>query len=395
MDGFLDSLMVVRNAKTHRFSSYDTSGRNKDCWTIPAGETRILADIEGPGKITHIWMTQGSEDSEFLRKVLLRFYWDDEQEPSVLAPLGDFFCLGHGMVNSFQNLFFTSSTAKESENKFGHFTALNCYLPMPFNKRARVELVNESDAEHFQYFYIDYESYDTPFADDIAYFHACFKRENPTNGWGHEISMNTPVADIVNLTDKDNYLLLEAAGEGHVVGFNLSVTNMQHFLKKPHERSWWGEGDDMFFIDGESWPPSLHGTGSEDFLNQAFGMQPNAYLYNGSSIFEHETEGYQTSYVFYPTNPVRFKKSIRVSIEHGHANQLSNEYSSVAYWYQKEPHLTFGIVPVRQRLPLLRTFTRPEGSQTDPMPTVLNDEMLEHKKTWAEHYATKETKGFY
>ena len=86
----------------------------------------------------------------------------------------------------------------------------------------------------------------------------------------------------------------------------------------------------MIFIDDEPWPPSIHGTGSEDFLNQAFGMQKNAYLYNGSSIYGHETEGYQCSYVFYPTNPIRFSKSVRASIEHGHANHLSNEYSSVA-----------------------------------------------------------------
>jgi hypothetical protein len=199
----------------------------------------------------------------------------------------------------------------------------------------------------------------------------------------------------VNLWDKDNYLLVDAKGEGHLVGFNLSVTNLRHFLKNPHERTWWGEGDEMIFVDGEPWPPSLHGTGSEDFLNQAFGMQPNAYLFNGSTIYEHETEGYQSSYVFYAANPVRFTRSIRASIEHGHANQYTNEYSSVAYWYQKEPHVPFGIVPVRQRLPLVRTFAFQEGSRTDAQGVELNEERREKKALWADKYATKKEKGFY
>ncbi len=390
MNDIFDNLTRVKQARTKRCSSWDVTGRNMDAWIIPKGETRVLADIKGPGKITHIWMTQGNDDTEFLRKILLRFYWDGEENPSILVPLGDFFCLGHGMVNSFQSLFFTASTGQQSRNKFGHFVALNCYLPMPFNKSARVELVNETEFDHYQYFYIDYETYDSPLEDDVAYLHACFRRENPTNGWAHEITANAKPANIINDTDKDNYLLMEAEGEGHLVGFNLSVTNLQHFVKRPHERTWWGEGDEMIFIDGEEWPPSIHGTGSEDFLNQAFGMQPNAYLYNGSSIYEHETEGYQTSYVFYVTNPVRFTKSVRASIEHGHGNHLSNEYSSVAYWYQKEPHKKFGIIPVRQRVPLVRTFAFPEGSKTDPIPVELNEEMKEMKKLWEEKYKTKE-----
>jgi hypothetical protein len=340
-------------------------------------------------------MTQGNEDCEFLRRIVLKFYWDDETQPSILVPLGDFFCLGHGMVNSFQSLFFTASAAAESKNRFGRFVALNCYLPMPFRKAARVELVNDTEHDHYQYFYIDYELTDAPLEEDVAYLHACFRRENPTTGWGDEISMNTPVADAVNLGDEDNYLLVDAKGEGHLIGFNLSITNLRHFLKNPHERVWWGEGDEMIFVDGEPWPPSLHGTGSEDFLNQAFGMQPNAYLFNGSTIFEHETEGYQSSYVFYAANPVRFTTSIRASIEHGHANQYTNEYSSVAYWYQKEPHVPFGIVPVRQRLPLVRTFVFQEGSCTDPKPVEINEERQAKKALWVEKYATKQEKGFY
>ena len=151
----------------------------------------------------------------------------------------------------------------------------------------------------------------------------------------------------------------------------------------------------MIFIDGEPWPPSLHGTGSEDALNQAYGMQPNAYLFNGSSIYEEYTGGYQTSYVFYASNPVIFTRSIKASFDHGHGNHLSNEYASVAYWYQKEPHQAFDILPVMQRLPLIRSFSCPEGRQTDPTPLTLTDEMQAMKRQWQETYADGKKDGFY
>ncbi|MDW7655964.1 MAG: DUF2961 domain-containing protein [Bacillota bacterium] len=204
-----------------------------------------------------------------------------------------------------------------------------------------------------------------------------------------------PPANIANLTDKDNFSILDAEGEGHFIGFNLSVTNLQTKLKNPNKRTWWGEGDEMIFIDGEQWPPSLHGTGSEDALNQAYGMQPNAYLFNGSSIYEDHTNGYQTSYVFYVTNTVRFSSSIRASIEHGHGNHLSNEYSSVAYWYQKEPHKKFNILPVEQRLPLLLKFTFQAGSATHSISDELNDEMKAMKEQWQTEYADGKMEGDY
>ena len=393
MHDFLGHLTHIKKARTRRVSSWDTSGRNSDAWRIEPGERKVLAEIAGPGQINHIWMTQGSPDPDIFRKVVLSFTWDGEENPSVQVPLGDFFCLGHSIVNSFQSLLFTASTSRN--NCFGGTVALNCYLPMPFGRSARVEVHNESGDTYWQYFYIDYEVYDQKGTEDIACFHACFNRENPTAGWGHEITVNTPQANVANLDDRDNYLLLDAAGEGHFIGFNLSVTNLQTQLKNPHERTWWGEGDEMIFIDGEPWPPSLHGTGSEDALNQAYGMQPNAYLYNGSSIYEGNTEGYQTSYVFYVTHPVHFTTSIRASIEHGHGNHLSNEYASVAYWYQREPHKTFGILPVRQRLPLVRSFAFPEGSRTTPTPFDMNDEMKAMKQQWQAAYANGEKDGPY
>jgi hypothetical protein len=377
-NNFLLNLPNIKKAKTSRCSSWDTSGRNADRWLIKAGETKVLADIKGAGSITHIWMTQYGKG--VYRNMVLKMYWDGEKNPSVLAPLGDFFCLGNNVVNSFESLPFTASA--RCNNSLHDGVALNCYLPMPFNKSARIEVTNEGSIDYGQYFYINYEQYEKKLTDDIAYFHAQFRRENPCDGWGHEIEVNTSKANIINkgrLAWDNNYVILDAKGEGHYIGCNLSVSNFQG--------TWWGEGDDMIWIDGYKWPPDLHGTGSEDYFNQAWGMQDNAYLMNGSSIYEKNTEGYQTSYVFHLTNPVRFRKSIKATIEHGHGNHLSNEMSSVAYWYQKEPHKKFGILPVKKRQPVKRIkggdWIIDKSIQTPQKKIILNPEMKKMKKAWA------------
>jgi len=379
--GLLSSLTRVKNAKTLRASSWDVSGRNGDNWRIAPGETKVLADLKGPGCITHIWMTQGGQWT--YRDVVIKMYWDGEKNPSVLAPLGDFFCLGHCIVNSFQSLPFTASAHGGRHNHFGANAALNCYLQMPFNRSARVEVTNEGKVPYGQYFYFDYELYDQPLGDDVAYLHAQFLRENPADGWGHEIPVNVPEANIANkekLAWDTNYVILEAEGRGHYIGCNLSVANFQG--------TWWGEGDDMIWVDGYKWPPDLHGTGSEDYLNQAWGMQPNAFLFNGSSIYESNTGGYQTSYVFHLTNPVHFKREVKVTIEHGHGNHLANDVSSVAYWYQIEPHKKFGILPVAKRRPVMRVkdgdWIKDKKNQTPQRKIVLNAEMKKMKKQWKE-----------
>ena len=337
-----DHLATLAGGRTGRVSSWDTSGRNQDRWLLAPGETRVLADLEGPGVLTHFWFTQRNH----YRECLLRITWDDAASPSVLVPLGDFFGLGHGIVNSYQSALFTAST--NSNNHFNEGCALNSYVPMPFRKRALVELVNESGEEHLQYFYIDHERLAQP-RDEAGYLHAEFRRTNPFGGWGHEIRVNTPESNVVNREREawdNNYVILDTRGRGHYLGCNLSVTNFQG--------TWWGEGDDMIWVDGYRWPPDLHGTGSEDYLNQAWGMQDNAFLRNGSSIFEHHTAGYQTSYVLHLENPVRFRKEIKVTIEHGHGNHLANEMASTAYWYAAEPTAAAAPPPVAARLPVLR-----------------------------------------
>ena len=362
------------NTKTRRFSSWDTSGRNGDSWKIEPGASVVLADIEGPGAITHIWMTQAGH----YRDCLLKITWDNAKKPSVLVPLGDFFCLGHEMVNSFQSLLFAASTAKN--NQFNQGCALNSYALMPFAERAVVELINESAEPHWQYFYIDYEIYDTK-PQEAGYFHAEFRRANPFGGWGHEITVNTPEANIVNKAKtawENNYVILQTKGRGHYLGCNLSVTNFQG--------NWWGEGDDMIWVDGYKWPPDLHGTGSEDYLNQAWGMQPNAFLRNGSSIFEGDTGGYQTSYVFHIENPVRFEKEIKVTIEHGHGNHLANEMSSVAYWYGAAPVAACTPPTAPKRRAVTRdnrgAWLYDKTSQVPGKKITPNPEMLRMKARW-------------
>lgn len=368
-------LSILRNGRSGRCSSWDRTGRNNDAWDIGPGESRILADIKGPGAITHIWMTQCNH----YRECLLKITWDNAKQPSVLVPLGDFFCLGHGIVNSFQSMLFTASTA--SNNQFNQGCALNCYARMPFGERAVIELVNESSESHRQYFYIDYETFDEP-EPDFGYFHAEFRRANRFGGWGPEIRVNSHESNIVNksrLAWKNNYIILETQGKGHYIGCNLSVTNFHG--------GWWGEGDDMIWVDGYKWPPDLHGTGSEDYLNQAWKMQTNAFLRNGSSIHECHTHGYQTSYVLHIENPILFEKEIKVTIEHGHGNHLANEMSSVAYWYARSPATAIVPPAVSQRLPVLRDNQGQwlfDKKNECPGPAIeLNGEMKRMKARWA------------
>jgi hypothetical protein len=376
----LQQLYKIKNGNTKRFSSWDITGRNHDAWTVPAGKSAVLADIKGPGIITHIWMTQRNH----YRECLLKITWDNAKHPSVLCPLGDFFGLGHGLVNSYQSMLFTAST--RNNNQFNQGCALNCYAPMPFRERAVVELINQSKENHGQYFYVDYETLETP-EDNNGYFHAEFRRTNPFGGWGHEITVNHPEANIVNtekLAWEHNYVILETKGRGHYLGCNLSVTNFQG--------TWWGEGDDMIWVDGYKWPPDLHGTGSEDFLNQAWGMQDNAFLRNGSSIYENNTKGYQTSYIFHPENPVRFQKDIKVTIEHGHGNHLANEMSSTAYWYAEQPAQVAEPPPVAKRMPVLRDnqnhWLYDKNNQCPGPKIKLNAEMRKMKRDWARKHKT-------
>lgn len=354
--GPLAGLACLRDARSKRESSWDRTGRNKDCVAVPKGKTRTVARLKGPGCIRHIWITIScNKDPLYLRKVLFRIFWDGEKHPSVEVPIGDFFGVGHAVAAHFVSLPLNMVAKPGRGNQAG----MNCYFPMPFNRSARVEVENQCEAQvEAFYYYIDYEVYEEKLA-DVAYFHAQWRRENPCKKVAYPKKKGQLQADSsteVNLDGRENYVILDAKGRGHYVGCVLSVDNTEAF----HQNyGWFGEGDDMIFVDGEGWPPSLHGTGTEDYFCAAWGFPCGAYAgpYHGVSLAGdvEEWSGKWSVYRFQIEDPVHFRKSLKVTIEHGHANDQGNDYASVAYWYQLEPHKVFPrMLPVMKRLPTER-----------------------------------------
>lgn len=354
--GVLSGLTIARDFIPARASSWDTSGRNGDAWRIEPGETKVLADLEGPGVISHIWFTIASADNLYLRRLLLRMYWDGEETPSVEVPVGDFFGLGHNRVFSYECAPFSCSA--HTNGTKGGGCAMNCWLQMPFRKNARIEIVNQQEEEAVRsfYFYIDWQKH-PQLSDDVLYLHASWRRENPTDGWtgpgsfprSNAITQRERGPEGINLSDEGNFLILEAEGRGHYIGANFSIDHMA--------KGWWGEGDDMIFVDRDGervWPPDMHGTGSEDYLCHAWGMQRNTGLYHGMPWVENEEKyndlGKCCVYRYHIVDPIPFQKNIRVSIEHGHANDRCDDWSCTAYWYQSEPHKPYE--------PMLEPFLR-------------------------------------
>jgi len=345
----LEKLGRPQGYVSKRVSSYDRSGGNKDSLTIEPGATAVLAEIQGPGAVHHIWVTIAAE-AFYGRKIVLRAYWDGEEVPSIEAPIGDFFGVGHGLNRNLTSL----PIACSSEGR-----ARNCYWSMPFRKSARITVTNEGAVPvPAFYYYVDYRLLQSLPA-DAPTFHAQYRQETPSAGGR-------------------NYLLLDAAGRGHYVGCSLSV--LQRAM------GWWGEGDDMIFVDGEE-KPSLHGTGSEDYFSDAWGMREDENPFYGCPLQEEDFQAGSKATVhrFHIPDPVPFKTSIRVTIEHGHANDRSDNYSSVAFWYQTEPHKPFpAMAPVRERLPFALeppdNFVAPEWSEAKPQIGAL---FLDKEKTAA------------
>ncbi|RKJ49386.1 DUF2961 domain-containing protein [bacterium 1XD42-54] len=343
----LATIALARDAKRMRESSYDRTGGNDDRIHIQPGETFTFFDVPGCGCITHFWCTLAHEPEEvkyYLRKSVLRFYWDGEKEPSVLAPVGDFFGMGHAMSKNF-----VSEPLQMSPEDGKGF---NCWFPMPFSDGARMTITNESDRELLFYYYVDYEAYQS-LPEEMLRFHAKWHREFPTQGQP-EKNFETHrewCFGGVNMTGDENYVIMEAEGRGHYVGCNINI----HNLHKNALWDWPGEGDDMMFIDGEPWPPRLHGTGTEDYVNMAWcPSQEYCAPYHGLILGGKDNwKGKISYYRYHIADPVMFEKSIRVTIEHGHANHRSDDWSSTAYWYQTEPHRPFEeILPMEKRLPI-------------------------------------------
>ena len=330
-----------------RVSSFDRSGGNADYRKIAPGQTLTVLDLDGPATLTHIWITLSSPESYHLKKLVLRMYWDHETTPSVETPLGDFFGLGLGDYYVWESELLSVA----------HERALNSFFPMPFQKHALITVTNEGQqtVDAF-YFNLDYRALSHPLPPGTLYFHAQFRQAQPNRGWtsGWANNGDPRVNDAKNLDGKDNYVWMEATGQGHYVGVTMSILQNQDH--------WWGEGDDMFFIDGDP-HPSITGTGSEDYFLGAYDFGEHSFSYRlfGAPVKGEERAGSRSSvYRFHLDSPITFTKSLRATIEHGHANHRSDNFYSVAFWYQTEPHAQFpALPPVDQRLPRLQPVGGP------------------------------------
>jgi hypothetical protein len=357
--GPLANIARIVDAASKRISSYDRSGGNADYIKIGAGETALLAEMEGAGCVKHIWITLSSKDEMVRRNLVLRCYWDGQEHPSVESPLGDFFGQGWGMKYNFRSL--PLAAAPRDGN------ALVCYFPMPYGDGAKITVENQGDIEvDAFYYYVDYEEYgappsvSSPSGDGegvVGRFHAWYNQEitAPESDFGdreNEWAILGPTPK--NPTDANNYLFCECEGEGHFVGVN-------YYVHCPTP-VWYGEGDDMFLVDGEAWPGSAHGTGTEDYFNQSWSPDEHyehPYFGTARAPGRLNTDplqgwiGRTHCYRFHLEDPIRFKKSLRASIEAGHANTLTLEIATVAYWYQTLPSKPFPVLPPAQdRVPV-------------------------------------------
>lgn len=327
---------IQDGVKSKRISSFDRTGGNNDrLESIETGERRTIFEVSGAGMINHIWITIAPPPPRLSRNdIILRIYWDGEDEPSVEAPIGPFFGQGWDESYNFASL---PLAAGPREGR-----GLVSYFVMPFSEGARVEIENDSGQKISAfYYYIDYVELKS--LSTKGRFHAWYNREltealpDGENEW----SVLGPPGN--NTTGKENYLIADIEGKGHYVGVN-------YYVQSPGPM-WYGEGDDMFFIDGESWPSSLHGTGTEDYFNTSW--SPN-------KLFSHPFYGYGRVnedigwlgrthvYRFHIVDPVYFDRSLRFSIEHGHNNNLTLDLATVAYWYQVEPHKSYPPLPDRE-----------------------------------------------
>jgi len=295
---------------------------------IEAGKTFTLGEFSGSGVINHIWMTPVGN----YRLLILRFYWDGETEPSVVAPAGDFFASGWGMGNEPR----ITSLAICVNPRSG----LNSYWQMPFRKGFRITMENMDEKMATIYYSINYSVEAVP--ENAACFHAQFRRVNP-------------------LPFKQDYTILDGVkGTGQYVG-----TYLTHGANSD---GWWGEGEAKFFIDGDKDFPTICGTGEEDYFCGSYGF--NERKEGGKWVYENFTSPYTGfhqipykgeqrrfgEYRWHLTDPVRFKSDLRVIIQSigwqsgGRYLPLQDDLASVAYWYQTEPHAAFPALPEKDKL---------------------------------------------
>ncbi|MFO1475337.1 MAG: glycoside hydrolase family 172 protein [Verrucomicrobiota bacterium] len=296
---------------------------------VKSKSTFTLADISGPGLIQQIWMTPTGN----WRRSILRFYWDDETDPSIEVPVGDFFACGLGEYAQVNSLAVCVNPGK----------AFNCYWPMPFRKKARVTFENLDDKDMTLYYQINYALTQLP--GDAAYLHAQFRRESP-------------------LKTKGLYTILDGVkGAGLYVG-----TYLAWEARSP---GWWGEGEIKFYLDGDRDFPTICGTGTEDYFCGSYNFDTKgpdgkhrytvfSTPYTGLAQVLPADKAYEPGqrfglYRWHIADPIRFKKDLRITIqalgwEGDRYLQLQDDIASVAFWYQTEPHAKFPSLPDRDRL---------------------------------------------
>jgi hypothetical protein len=328
----------ARAGRSLKQSSFDRTGGNRDFWSIPGGGALEVFQDPGAGVITHIWFTVSARSGDHLKELVLRAYWDGASKPSLEAPIGDFFGLNLNSYHIYESAYLACSPGK----------SLNCYFAMPYRNGARLAVSNEGRQEVGSFYSnIDYVTL-PQLPRDALYFHAQYRQAAPC----------TPVtgdAARVNPDGKLNYVFLETRGRGHLMGVTLGVLQ--------NAPGWWGEGDDMIFIDDES-TPAINGTGSEDYFLGSWdfggrdGAQPFAHAMYGAPLIvaPERTGGRYCCYRWHGDNPVTFERYLKHTIEHGHANDRGDNFFSVGYWYQAAPYTDFpALPPLAARIPQVRT----------------------------------------
>ena len=355
----MPDLTEKQTYQSHRATSKETSDGGADSLAVNPGEVRTVLDTDGPGLISHIWFTIDDPEPYHLKRLVLRIYWDGETSPSVETPIGDFFGLGTGDYFSWQSDVLSVGSSR----------ALNCFFPMPYQKHARMTVTNEGKlAASRLYFNIDYRTESHSLAPHTLYFHAQYRQAQPNKGWTSQwYSDYDPLVSYKRNHDgADNYVWMDAKGDGQYVGVTMSVFQNQD--------GWWGEGNDMFFIDGDT-TPTIAGTGTEDYFLGAwsYGVPFSYGSYGAPVVGKEEAGGRSTVYRFHLDSPIPFSKSLKATIEHGHANHRSDSYFSVAYWYQTEPHKAFEpLPPVDSRIPAFQLVGGPGNAGPDGKPSTPN-----------------------
>ena len=321
-DSGVPDLARAQDYSAHRVSSTNADPLSNDDSLRPIpGETVVLADLEGPGVVTHIWLTVAAADYGWPRLLRLRIYYDGSPVPSVDAPVGDFFGVGLGLESPLESLAIRDSSSGRSRNS---------YWPMPFAKSCRITVTNEGSRRVSNlYYHVDYRKV-SELPADTRYFHARYHQELPV------------VAGRF-------YPVLEIDGEGHYVGTVFSVVQA--------EPGWFGEGDEWIYVDGAA-EPSIIGTGTEDYFNDAWSLRVDTGPYAGVTVAEGTGLGARMSaYRWHLLDPIPFRSQLRFVFEHngwtfnpdGSVRSASGEradlFSSVAFWYQKGVALNRPQVP--------------------------------------------------